>query len=77
MTQKEAILDYLRHNKLISPMIAFSELGITKLATRIGEIERDGIQIYKAMRTGKNRYGKLTHYMIYSLRVITDEDRVE
>lgn len=35
--QHERILRFLDENGSITPMEAFSELGITKLSTRIGE----------------------------------------
>lgn len=44
MTQKEQILDYLKRFETITPMQAFGDLGITKLATRISEMRRDGIE---------------------------------
>ena len=67
MTQGEAILDYLKNHETISPMEAFQELGITKLATRIGELIRDGYKITKTPQNGVNRYGEGTRYMVYSL----------
>jgi len=56
MTQGERILDYIDRFGSISPMEAFSDLGITKLATRISE---------KTMEERKNRYGETTRYMRY------------
>ena len=42
MTQGTMILDYLRLYNTITPFEAFLELGISKLSTRIGELEREG-----------------------------------
>ena len=42
MTQIEAISKYIDDFGSISPIEAFSDLGITKLATRISEMVRDG-----------------------------------
>ena len=67
MTQGEAILEYLKHHKTISPMEAFSELGITKLATRVSELIRDGYKITKTPTSSKNRYGETVRYMTYAL----------
>ena len=67
MTQGEAILEYLKSHKTISPMEAFSELGITKLSTRVGELIREGHKIKKTPENGVNRYGESTRYMVYSL----------
>lgn len=68
MTQGEAILEYLKHHETISPMDAFYELGITKLATRVGELIRDGYKITKTPVNGTNRYGESTRYMVYALK---------
>ena len=47
MDQHARILRYMETHKGITPMEAFSELGITKLATRVGEMIRNGIEIVK------------------------------
>ena len=67
MTQRESILEYLKQNKTITPMEAFRELGITKLATRISEMRRDGIRITKKDVTTKNRHGHRVTFKEYSL----------
>lgn len=69
MTQQRAILNYMRENGTITPMEAFSELGITKLATRISELTKQGIQIEKERVAMINRYGNTTIYMKYRLKV--------
>lgn len=67
MTQCEMVLKYIEDNGSITPMEAFSYLGITKLATRISEIIRyKGVAIEKETISGYNRFGKLTTYMRYS-----------
>lgn len=65
--QKQRILDYMREKGTITPMTAFGELGITKLATRIGELIDDGYDIKKVWEHDVNRYGDRVHYMRYSL----------
>lgn len=65
MTQYERIIQYINDFGSISPMEAFSDLGITKLATRISEMRRDGIEFDQRMEYSKNRYGEKTHYMRY------------
>ena len=66
MTQREAILWYISENGSITPMEAFSELGITKLATRISEMRRDGWDFNIEMVSTRNRYGKAVSYAKYS-----------
>lgn len=69
MNQHTAILDYLDRNGSITPMQAFSDLGITKLATRISEMIRAGQKINKIPTEGKNRYGEPVRFMRYEKAV--------
>lgn len=66
MTQHEMILAYIEEFGSITPMEAFSELGITKLATRISELRRQGYEFHIEMVKTKNRYGKTVRYAKYS-----------
>lgn len=63
--QHERILAYINEYGSITPMEAFSELGITKLSTRIGEMIVDGIEIEKKREQGINRFGEKVTYMRY------------
>lgn len=65
MNQYESIDQYLDQFGSISPMEAFQDLGITKLATRISEMSRRGYKFSKTMETRKNRYGKKVSFMRY------------
>lgn len=67
MTQGERIINYLEQFGSITPMEAFRDLGITKLATRISEMRADGIEFEKEYVTSKNRFGESVTYMKYSL----------
>lgn len=66
MTQKELVLKCIADFGSITPMEAFGDLGITKLATRISEMRKDGMQFKIDTVKGKNRYGKPTRYARYS-----------
>ena len=66
MTQKELIIDYIADFGSITPMEAFSDLGITKLATRISEMRKEGVEFKIEQITSKNRYGKTIRYAQYS-----------
>ena len=44
MTQGERIINYINTFGSISPMEAFMDLGITKLATRVSEMTAEGVQ---------------------------------
>ena len=69
MNQYKAILDYLEAHGSIIPMQAFSDLGITKLSTRISEMIRRGHKFRKIPTEGKNRYGEPVRYMRYEKAV--------
>lgn len=62
-------MQYLDDFGSITPMEAFSDLGITKLATRISEMSRMGYAFNKTMTTSLNRYGKAVSYMRYTKAV--------
>ena len=66
MTQCERVLAYLKDHDSISPMEAFSTLGITKLATRVSELQKDGYTFKKEWCDTKNRFGEPVRYMVYS-----------
>lgn len=67
MDQHARILQYMETHTGISPMEAFSELGVTKLATRIGEMIDQGVRIVKMWEEGVDRYGNPTRYKRYFL----------
>ncbi len=64
--QHERILAFIESHGSITPMDAFSELGITKLSTRIGEMIESGISIEKHREKGRNRFGEKVNYMRYT-----------
>ena len=66
MTQREAIIHYINEFGSITPMEAFADLGITKLATRISEMRKDGWKFKIETVSTKNRYGKSVCYAKYS-----------
>ena len=67
MTQCERIVQYMQDFGSISTMQAFSDLGIARLASRIHDLKRMGIEIESETRTCKNRYGENTHYSVYRM----------
>ena len=66
MTQRELIIDYITDFGSITPMQAFADLGITKLATRISEMRKVGYDFKIEMVRSRNRYGKPVSYARYS-----------
>ena len=68
MTQNERIIKYMQDHGSITQMEATNSLRITRLASRIHDITRMGIEINKCTEYGENEYGKF-HYTRYSLGV--------
>lgn len=68
MTQCEQIIDYLNKFGSITPMEAFADLGITKLATRVSEMRKDGREFKIETVKSTNRFGKTIRYAKYSLK---------
>ena len=66
-SQQALIIDYLIWNEWITPLDAFVQLGITKLATRISELKRRGIVFDQKMIEVKNRRGETVRVMAYRL----------
>jgi hypothetical protein len=65
-TQRQLILKYIQDFGSITPMDAFFDLGITKLATRISEMRRDGMHFKIESVKSTNRYGKTVRFAKYS-----------
>lgn len=65
MKQSERILEYIDKFGSITPLDAFRDLGITKLATRISEMQKEGIIFEKTYESSKNRFGQNVRYMRY------------
>ena len=68
MTQAQRIIDYIKRFGSITPMEAFFDLSITKLATRVSEMKKDGIKFDQEYCQTKNRFGEPVYYMKYRLR---------
>lgn len=65
MTQHQLIMEHIDTFGSITPMEAFMEYGITKLATRVSELIRQGERISKEPAEAKNRYGQTVRFMRY------------
>ena len=67
MTQRAKIRAYLEEHGSITPMEAFSKLHITKLSTRIGEMNALGAGIKIEYINDFNEDGNHIRYARYSL----------
>lgn len=64
--QQRQIAEYIDEHGSITPIEAFQDLGITKLATRVSEMKRAGIEFKQERISSKNRFGKPVSFMRYS-----------
>ena len=60
LTQVQKVIKYMERNGGITTMQAYTDLGITRLASRIHEIKRMGIDIERKSITVKTRDGQTT-----------------
>ena len=66
-TQVKMVFDYMVDFGSITPMEAAQDLGVMCLAERVRDLRRMGIDVKSTPETRKNRYGKMTRYVRYSL----------
>lgn len=69
MTQCERIKEYIFLNGSITTFEAFTELGITRLASRIHDLQEQGEPIIREKVRSKNRYGEPVTYTRYKIEV--------
>lgn len=67
-TQCDRILRHLKEYGSISDLEAYSEYGIRRLASRIHDLKKKGVDIVSERVNGKNRYGEATHFSVYRLK---------
>lgn len=67
MSQKELILKYLDDFGSITSFEAYTDLGITQLATRIKELKEIGYVFQTEPQQKQNRYGKPVRFVKYKL----------
>lgn len=81
MTQHDLILKYLKQFHSITPYEAFKDLGITKLATRISEMKKQGYVFADMWVDDVNRFGEPVRFkkysLIYHLHNYTEEEMLK
>ena len=65
MTQCQRILQYMDDFGSITPIEAMKDLGVMRLAARISDIKRMGIQIDTETVSSRNRYDKPVKFARY------------
>jgi hypothetical protein len=66
VSQKKMVLDYIREFGSITPLDAFKDLGVTRLAAVVFALREDGHDIHKEREHAYNRYGQKVRYARYS-----------
>lgn len=67
LTQVQKVIRYMQRNGAITTMQAYTDLGITRLASRIHEIKRMGIDIESKSITVDTRDGSKTTVTQYKI----------
>ena len=67
LTQKQKILRHLQEVGAITPVQAFFDYSIMRLATRIFELKEDGYDIETIMLKSENKFGEPVRYAQYKL----------
>lgn len=67
MTQSERIVRHLETFGSITSLEAMRDYGILRLASRVSDLKKNGLQVRTEFVRGKNRFGESTCYARYIL----------
>ena len=73
MTQNAKIIEYIKDFGSITTFQAFTDLGCTRLASRINDLKKLGYSFNVERVSAKNRYGEPINFCRYSLKGAEDE----
>lgn len=65
--QCDRIKEYMEQFGEISQLDALRDLGVMRLASRISEMKKNGLNILKKEAKAKNRYGENVRFAVYYL----------
>ena len=74
ITQKQAVISYMKKYGSITTLDAFFDLGITRLAAVIHDLKKDGYPIKSELVTEKTQYGYKT-FARYSFNNDAEKER--
>lgn len=66
-TQCQRIIQYIKDFGSITTLQAFTDLGCTRLASRVNDLKKQGYDIKSEFVSGKNRYDETVSYKKYYL----------
>lgn len=67
-TQCDRIVKYINDFGSITQLDALRDLGCMRLASRISELKKAGVEIEKRTVAGKNRYGETVRFAEYRIK---------
>ena len=67
--QEKLVIDYIQKYGSISSREASIELGIDRLASRINDLRKGGVDIVREWEYGTNRRGEKCHWARYRMGV--------
>lgn len=73
MNQQEMIIKYMTDFGSITPMEAFTDLGVTRLSAKIYILKREGYVFNEKRETVVNRYGKKVSFKRFWIKENKDE----
>lgn len=73
--QCDRILRHMREYGSITSIEAITEYGILRLASRISDLKKRGHVISSSTGTAMNRYGETTHFSVYKLIEIKQDEK--
>lgn len=65
--QERRVFDYMTENGGITTLEAFNEVGVARLASRISDMKKKGVQIRKENISVRNRFGEKCTVCRYSI----------
>ena len=68
MTQNERVMKYMQDYGSITQIEALRDLGVMRLASRISDLKKDGVDIVSETEAVNNRYGEKVNISRYRLR---------
>lgn len=72
VTQEQRILEWLKSGESITQFEALKDIGCMRLASRISDMRKKGIDIKDRNKTVTNRYGEKTTVSEYYMEVTNE-----
>jgi hypothetical protein len=67
MNQNKRLLTYLEQGKKVNPLEAWNNLGIYRLASRVCDLRKEGIEVKDEWLDVSNRFGEFVKVKQYYL----------